>query len=343
VWELIHCLQGREEAVSLEGRKEFSKVSKSRVPYVLVLTHDIDVLSVKELPLSGRTFWGFAYRCLIVNLRRVLSQRLSFPKYLDSLKQALLLPLMKLGLVKDPWQKSLEVMLEIEKRYGVHSTIFFIPFPKQSGHAPDGKLAPRNRAAYYKLDEYQDLLQQLEREGWEIGVHGIDAYFNQESARAELEAIRKLVLEKDKIGIRIHWLYHKGKETWKTLDDAGYTYDATFGWNDRVGFPDGRYGPFKPEGAKGLVVLPLNIQDGALLGEWHQFLSNEEAWQQVEQVLTEAKEHKAVVTVLWHNNSFVAPRYWGWLYEGIIKRAQEDGASICRAIDVVEMFNRGEL
>ena len=244
------------------------------VPYTLVVTHDIDVLSLKELPLSGRTFWGFAYRCLVINSRRVFSRRLSLREYLGSLKQALLLSLIKLGLPKDPWQVSLQAMLEIEKRYGIRSTIFFIPSPKQAGHTPEGNSAPSNRAAHYKLEKYQDVLQQLEREGWEVGVHGLDAYLNLESAKAELEAIRELISRKDKIGIRMHWLYHKGEESWEILDKAGYAYDATFGWNDRIGFPEGRYGPFKPAGAKNLVVLPLNIQDGALLGEWHQFLSN---------------------------------------------------------------------
>jgi len=315
----------------------------SRASYVLVLTHDIDVLSVKELPLLGRTFWGFAYRCLAVNLCRFFARRINLLEYLDSLKQVVLLPLMKLGLVKDPWQKSLETMLEIEKGYGVRSTIFFIPFSKRSGHTPEGKLAPRNRAAYYNLDEYQDLLQQLEREGWEIGVHGLDAYCDLESAKVELEVVKKLLPDKGKIGIRMHWLYHRGKETWKILDGAGYAYDATFGWNDRVGFPEEKYRPFKPEDLKNLVVLPLNIQDGALLCESHQFLRDEEAWHQVEQILEVAKERRATVTILWHNHSFVAPRYWGWLYERIIQRAKEDGALICRASDVVEMFKRGEV
>lgn len=314
-----------------------------KVPYILVLTHDIDALSVRELPLSSRTFWGFAYRCLVVNFRRVLSKRLGLREYLDSFKEVLLLPLIKLGLAPDPWEKGLEVMLEIERRYGVRSTLFFIPLPKQPGHTPAGEPAPSNRAAHYKLEEHKDLLLQLEQDGWEVGVHGIDAHLDLESAKAELEALRELIPDKHKIGIRVHWLYHRGRETWKILDEAGYAYDATFGWNDRIGFPDECYGPFKPEGVKNLVVLPLNIQDGALLGEWHQFLNNEEAWRRVEQVMDEAKGRKAVLTVLWHNNSFVAPRYWGWLYERIIQKAKGDGALICRAIDVVEMFKRSEL
>ena len=318
-------------------------MAKLEAPYTLVLTHDIDVLSIREIPLSSRTFWGFAYRCLVVNSRRVLSRRLSLREYSDSLRQVLFLPLIKLGLAPDPWGKGLKVILEIEKRFGVHSTFFFIPFSKRPGHTPEGEPAPTNREAHYRLSEYQALLQQLERDGWEVGVHGIDAYLDLESAKAELETIRILIPERHKIGIRMHWLYHRGEETWKLLDEAGYAYDGTFGWNDRIGFPGERYGPFKPKGVKNLAVLPLNIQDGTLLGEWHQFLSHAEAWQQVKQTLEKAREHRAIVTVLWHNNSFVAPRYWGWLYEKIIEKAKEDGAHICRAIDVVDMFNRSEL
>lgn len=314
-----------------------------KVPYILVLTHDIDALSLKELPLSSRTFWGFVYRCLIVNSKRLLNRRLNFHAYLDSIKHVLLLPLIKLGIVKDPWEESLKVVLEIEKRYGVRSTFFFVPFPKQPGHTPEGNPAPNNRAVHYNLNEYQGLLQQLEREGWEVGVHGIDAHLNPTSAKAEFEALRRLLPWKDKLGIRMHWLYHRKNETWQILDEAGYTYDASFGWNDRIGFPDGQYKPFKPDGVRNLVVLPLNIQDGALLGERHQFLSNEEAWQQVEKILDEAKSKRAVVTILWHNNSFVVPQYWGWLYERIICKAKKDGAFICRAIDVIELFNEGGL
>ncbi|MDI6880393.1 MAG: hypothetical protein QMD16_13670 [Desulfitobacteriaceae bacterium] len=314
-----------------------------KAPYILVLTHDIDSLSLKELPLSGRTFWGFVYRSVILNFWRFLRHDIETREYLQSLLYVLLIPLIKLGLARDPWQEGLHRTLEIEKRHGVRSTLFFIPFAKTPGYTPEGKRAPNKRAAYYELKACADLLQHLERNGWEVGVHGIDAYRDLESAKAELEVIRRLLPGKDRIGIRMHWLYHLGERTWRILEAAGYAYDATFGWNERIGFPSGQYRPFIPEGMNKLVVLPLNIQDGALLGEWHQFLSKQQAWEQVEQVLTKAKEVGAVVTVLWHNNSFVAPRYWGWLYELILKRAREDGAYICRACDAVEMLLRGEL
>jgi peptidoglycan/xylan/chitin deacetylase (PgdA/CDA1 family) len=315
---------------------------KNKVPYTVILTHDIDVLSLKELPLFGKTFWGFIYRCLVVNFQRFVTGRLKLVEYLESVKYALFSPFIKLGLVTDPWKESLRVMLDIEKKYGVCSTLFFIPYPRRPGHTPDGVSAPSNRAAHYNLYAYKTLLLTLEREGWEVGIHGIDAYRNIESAREELSIFKELLPNKNNFGIRMHWLYHKGEETWKILDEVGYTYDATYGWNDKIGYPGNQYYPFIPECAKELLVLPLNIQDGALLSEQYQNLSNIEAWNEIQGVLEKARAKKAVVTVLWHNNSFVAPRYWGWLYEKIIQRAKNDGARIMRAIDLIDEFKRRE-
>jgi len=307
----------------------------ANVPYWLVLTHDIDMMSLRELPITGKTFWGFAYRCLWANTRRFIRRRISFTQYLDSLKTFLCIPLIKLGLAEDPLKGSVQDMLNLERGYGVRSTLYFVTRAKYAGHTPDGDHAPAKRCTHYELSEYKSFLIKLEKEGWEVGVHGIDAYRSLDDAKGEMQVIRDLFPEKDKIGIRMHYLYYKYEETWRILDQAGYCYDATLGWNDRTGYPGGHYRPFRPDNADGLTILPLNIQDTALLAN----LSMDEAWLQVESVLNEASQKQAVVTILWHNNSFVAYRYWTDLYKRIIERAQADGAAIIRAIDAVNLFN----
>lgn len=308
-------------------------------PYTLVLTHDIDALSLRELPLLGRTLWGFLYRCLVVNTRRFVHGGLPARDYVDSLSCVLLLPLIRVGLAGDPWQKSIEIVLDLERKLGVRSTFFFIPFPRRPGHRADGNRAPRNRAAYYNLVGEGELLQRLESGGWEVGLHGIDSHIDERSAREELLALRTALPSRDTVGIRMHWLYHRGAPSWRALDKAGFAYDASLGWSDKVGFPDDRYRPFAPEPGRDLVVLPLVIHDVALFGGRHKLARRREVWQRVEEVLQLAEEKKAVVTVLWHNNSFVAPRYWGWLYEALVRRAQKDGACICRAIDATQAYS----
>lgn len=306
-------------------------------PYTLVLTHDIDVLTLVELPL-GRTLAGFFYRCLAENLIRFLRGRISLDQYLRSISAILEYFPAKLGHKVDPWARSLGIMLDVERSYGVRSTLFFIPLCGEPGVIPrNGKPAPHNRAAYYRLGEYRSMLKELVYGGWEIGVHGLNAWRSTEDARRELLALKEACPDQERVGIRMHWLYTR-EGMWKDLDEAGYAYDASLGWNDRIGFPAGRYVPFKADGASNLMVLPLNIQDAALLGKDHADLSPDEAWLKVEKVLDEARRYCAVVTVLWHNYGFVAPRFWGETYEQILRQARSDGAEILAAGQAVEQF-----
>jgi len=81
--------------------------------------------------------------------------------------------------------------------------------------------------------------------------------------------------------------------------------------------------------------LPLNIQDGSLLGHWRQHTTMDQAWPAVQGVLAEARKHQAVVTVLWHNASFEAPHYWEPLYRRIIEQGKRDNAVFLTAAQAV--------
>jgi hypothetical protein len=298
--------------------------------YSLVLTHDIDVLSVVDLPI-GRTLAGFFYRCLAENLLRLLRGGISPAQYYRSLHAAAECLPAKLGYGLDVWARSLGAMLSRERALGVRSTLFFIPLYGEAGVRPEnGEPAPGNRAAFYRLGDHCEVLQQLVGDGWEVGVHGINAWRSVEDACRELHALKAVCPQQERVGIRMHWLYQRAG-MWKHLDEAGFSYDSTLGWNGRIGFPGGKYTPFKPDGSKNLVVLPLNIQDGALLERAYLNLRPEQAWQAISEVLDVARAKHAVVTVLWHNNSFVAPRFWGDLYERVIRQASTDGAEILTA------------
>jgi peptidoglycan/xylan/chitin deacetylase (PgdA/CDA1 family) len=299
--------------------------------YTLVLTHDIDYLSLKEIPWSCKTLWGFSYRCLKAAVS--FSQfRYSIGQRVELLWNGISMPLVKFGLRDDPWESSLDSIIEMEKRLGVKSTFFFLPFPNLPGITPAGQVAPANRSAFYKVTDYKERIQSLELEGWEIGVHGIDAYRIESSAVREKMEIEGILGHND-IGIRMHWLYTSVAETWQILARAGYRYDSTLGWNEEVGFPDGHFTPFRPFKDQPFTLLPLNIQDQALFEGLK--LSDDAAWEKICVILSEAKTHDGVVTVLWHNYSFITPMLWGSTYERIIRQAQADGAQILRAIDAV--------
>ncbi len=300
--------------------------------YTLVLTHDIDYLSLREIPWSCKTLWGFSYRCLkaAVSFRQF---RFGLLRRLNLVWDGISMPLIKLGLRSDPWEQSLDLMIAMERRLGVRSTLFYIPFPNMPGIAPSGGDAPANRAAFYAAGDNADRIRELEADGWEIGVHGINAYRSVESAEAEKREM-ETILGHDEIGIRMHWLYSRDEASWEILRRAGYRYDATFGWNEKVGFPGGRYFPFQPFEGDAFAQLPLNIQDQALFDGLG--LSEDEALLDVQRMLQTANEHDGFVTLLWHNTSYMAPYMWGGLYERIVRQALIDGARIVRAMDAVK-------
>lgn len=308
----------------------------STPPYCLVLTHDIDQMSLVELPRRGRTFLGFFYRCLAHNLYRTVRGKIRPVDYLRSFDACLQTVPVIAGLDRDVWARSLEEMVVLEDRLGVRSTLFFITVPREPGVIPGTfQQAPPNRAAFYRLADHSSFLSSLVRDRWEIGVHGINAWRSEADARQELNALRSVVPDLQNVGIRMHWLYSMAG-MWRHLEVAGFAYDATLGWNDRVGFPEDRYRPFWPDGSKRFVLLPLNIQDGALLRDDYAGLTVKGAWRAMLGLLETAKAKRAVVTVLWHNTSFAPPRLWGGLYERLIKQAQDDGAEIMTAIQAVE-------
>ncbi|MCC7237896.1 MAG: hypothetical protein IT421_00110 [Candidatus Brocadia sp.] len=267
---------------------------------------------------------------------RMIKSDIKLRQYLDSIRWCLSYPFIKVGLIDDPWEKAIYDIITLENKYGARSTFFFIPFKDKPGHVKVG-IPAKGREAKYDVRDYKSLLCELESKGWEVGVHGIDAHISENDAKEELHVIKTLLPNKDKIGLRMHWLY-QSENLWKNLKEAGFYYDATFGSNDEAGFPDGKYQPFKQDD---LWVIPLNIQDGTLLADWHKGLSLKDAWIEIEKILTVAKQEKAIVTVLWHTNVFGVYNYWGKLYEKILQKAIFDNARIMKCIDVINEMEKG--
>ncbi|HVN66415.1 MAG TPA: hypothetical protein VMT31_07375, partial [Methanomicrobiales archaeon] len=215
-------------------------------PYMVALTHDVDLISARE---RGWPSVGSAmYRCLRQGRMR----------------EAWRFFLARCGTGRDPWDlfgrwKMLEEIL------GVRSTFFFLPFPSKPGI-----LAPPMRAGYYSPGDAP--ISELIRDGWEAGVHGIDNWASVQAGREEMQA-----LGLEKAGNRVHWLI-RDEESWKHLDEAGYAYDSTFGYDDDVGFRAGTLQVYRPRGVGTLLELPLHIQDLGLFGKscW---APSESGWQ----------------------------------------------------------------
>ena len=337
--------------------------------YAMTLTHDIDILSLKEMPVA-RTFLGYFYRSSVLNWKRWRAGKVQTAEHFQTIWEMFRTWAAKIGLGQDVWQRALPMLLELEKRLGVRSSLYFMPFPKKPGVLPEylrndrnldrdkvidkgidtGKeeiigfdqakeSAPANRASFYDVATYRDLLKSLEEGGWEAGVHGIDAWHDVWAACAEYGRVAGLTGHGE-IGVRMHWLYFQSPDSFKTLEEGGFQYDSTFGFNEVVGFRAGTLQPYHPLNCQTLWELPLHIQDGALMGEEYFDLNREDAFQKARPILDLAKRYGGAVSLLWHNQSFTAPRFWGEVYERLIVQGKTDGAWIAVPRDVLSWFNR---
>lgn len=272
--------------------------------FALFLSHDIDQIHDREL---------FRVLADLNHVRRMLTQgeKGSVALALRRVTRALIAP--KLA------EKDFETILEIEARHGFRSTFFVLHDPYWSRNGPRYRLS---------CPEIRRIAALVRGAGCEIGLHGGVGRFNQaEGYRESREALRD-ALGVEAVGIRNHLLLFSGAETWIAQEAAGFQYDSTFGYADRIGGRDGRILPFFPEDPvtkKKLTILelPLTVMDVALFRNLGLTgpKALEAAWNAIKPVM----DAGGLVSLLWHNNYFNEPEYrdWQWTYEQLLGRLAE--------------------
>ena len=208
-------------------------------PFALLLSHDVDQIHDREL---------FRVLADLNHVRRIWTQgeRGSASLALRRVARALVAP--------KPAEKDFGTILEIEARHGFRSTFFVLHDPYWSRHGP------RYRLTCPEIRRIADLVRGA---GGEVGLHGGYLRFNQaEGYRESREALRD-ALGVDAVGIRNHFLRFSGADTWAAQEAAGFRYDATFGFADRLGPREGRIAPFVPAG-RTILELPLTVMDVTL-------------------------------------------------------------------------------
>jgi hypothetical protein len=172
--------------------------------------------------------------------------------------------------------------------------------------------------------------------GNEIGVHGIDAWHDADQGREEQLRVRETT-DTTVAGIRMHWLCFDTLSP-RLLDQAGFQYDSTCGYNDTVGYKAGTTQAFKPDGAETLLELPLHIQDTALFYKGYLELRESSAWKFCETLLKNAAAYGGVVTILWHTRSLAPERQWGRFYRRLLETLRERSVWFATAAQVVQWF-----
>lgn len=264
--------------------------------FVVCLTHDIDFVGIRNHKFD-HTMWGFVYRATVGAFRNLLRGRLSMGQLFKNWRAVASLPFVYAGWAKDFWEP-FEWYLEVEK--GLPTTYFLIPFKGCAGEGVPGPHANR-RAAAYDLDDLSPWTATLKTEGCELGVHGVDAWHSVEKGRAERAKITGITGEST-VGIRMHWLLQDAN-TVSVLEESGYAYDSTVGYNETIGYRAGTSQVFRPLLARTLLEIPLHIQDGALFYPQRLDLSECEAEKRCRTLIGNACELGGVLTVIWHDRS----------------------------------------
>jgi hypothetical protein len=301
--------------------------------FVACLTHDIDFVGIRNHRFD-HSMWGFTYRATIGSLQRCLRGRLSLANLLRSWLAVASLPFVYAGWTGDFWEP-FAWYLAVEE--GLPSTYFLIPFKGRAGERVPGTRASR-RAAAYDIHEHSAQLAVLLKQGCELAVHGIDAWHSPEKGRRESNVITAVTGD-PALGVRIHWLL-RDAHTNSLLDQAGFAYDSTCGYNETIGFRAGTTQVFRPLDCSRLLELPLHIQDGALFYPQRLDLSEPEAERRCKALTDNAAQFGGVLTVLWHDRSHGPERFWGDFYKSLIHNLRLSGCWFASARQVVGWYHK---
>ena len=201
------------------------------------------------------------------------------------------------------WQ--FENIMALEEDLGVRSAFYFLDEQHLLRDRPVREwFTMRGWQLYagrYDLDDprIRNVIERLDDGGWEVGLHGSYESFDDRSRLSAEKATIEDVLGKPVHGIRQHYLNLSVPETWQHHREIGLRYDTSLGYSGEYGFNYG-YGirrPFDDE----FVVFPLTIMEHSLPDPDSDF---EEASAVCEDLLQEARDNQAVMTVLWHPRHF---------------------------------------
>jgi len=210
---------------------------------------------------------------------------------------------------------------KIEDDFGVRSTFFILDetlpfklFDKKNWQLSLGRYKISNK-------KLQEEVKILDKNGWEIGVHGSYlSYQNEALLRKEKRNIENIVGH-EIIGSRQHYL-NWDENTWNIQRACGFKYDSTWGLTDGIGFKENKTLPFKPFGDN-FIEIPLVVMDIPFMA-----LPRNNRWDKLSKIIDEIEERNGIFVVNWHQRVYKEKEFPGYrfAYERIIKICKERNA-----------------
>lgn len=183
-------------------------------------------------------------------------------------------------------------IMDLEEKYDAKSTFFFMAEN------------PGEQDYSYDIEDIGPEIGEIVDRGWEVGLHGgHGTYLDPHQMRQKKERLEK-VTGRAVHGYRNHYLRFRVPDTWEYLSQAGFTYDATYGYADCVGFRNGMCHPFKPYNLNAnreidIVEIPLAIMDWTFSN--YMRMDTVKAWDMIKRLIETVEKYHGVLTILWHN------------------------------------------
>lgn len=301
--------------------------------FTACLTHDVDHAGIRHHK-CDHTMFGFVWRATIGSLNSFCRGRKSFRQLAANLMAAFSLPFVYLGWAKDFWSH-FDRYIDIEPETA--STFFIIPKKMEEGEGVK-KPASWKRATKYDVNDVPQQLNRIASAGNEIGLHGIDAWHNAERAAEERKGIENAI-GSDVRGVRMHWLCFD-EDSPRTLEQAGFSYDSTIGYNETIGYRAGTTQVFKPPQVTRMLELPMHIMDTALFYPGYLNLSPRQARSEVSALADNARRFGGVLTINWHDRSIAPERLWNKPYQELVDDLKSKCAWFATGTQAVSWFRK---
>ena len=190
---------------------------------------------------------------------------------------------------------NIPLLIKDEQKLGVKSTFFFLHETLKFNlwDIRNWSLS----LGRYSLEDKKiiDIILWLDKNGWEVALHGsYNSYNNYELMKYEKQLLEN-ILNHEILGIRQHHL-NMNEETWSIQGKCGFTYDSSFGFNEKIGFKNERYNYFSPI-KNNLIIFPMIIMDKP-------FCSNFSKWDELQRIIDICVKKNSLLVVNWHSNNY---------------------------------------
>lgn len=226
--------------------------------------------------------------------------------------------------IRSPFQKAhywnFYKIMDIERNLGLRSTFFFLneTYPFYFFKPSSWRLS----LGYYDLFEpnLQTVIRELDSQGWEIGLHGSYLSYKDLDLLKKEKSDLEIITGRPLLGVRQHYL-NLDERTWERQAQAGFLYDASFGFTDNIGFKENKFRPFKPISNRDFYVVPLALMDACVMRK-------KDPLEQAINIVRLAEEKCACLVLCWHQRVFNEKEFAGYkdMYLRLIQECRRRGA-----------------